>query len=94
VALTKIDIIKKIVDQIGMSKKDSVDIVESVLSIIKSTLEAGEDVKIAGFGKFEIKQKHERRGRNPQTGKLLMLCPRKIVSFKLSNKLNAQINGD
>ena len=92
--MTKIDIVEKIVNQIGIPKKDSVEIVESVLSIIKSTLEAGEEVKISGFGKFEVKQKNERIGRNPHTGEALMLRPRKIVNFKLSRKLYNQINGD
>ena len=92
--MTKIDIVEKIVNQIGIPKKDSVEIVESVLSIIKSTLEAGEEVKISGFGKFEVKQKNERIGRNPHTGESLMLRPRKIVNFKLSRKLYNQINGD
>ena len=74
--------------------KESSAIFEECLSIVKSTLEAGEDVKITGFGSFVVKQKHERRGRNPQTGASLMLPPRRIVNFKLSGKLNDQINGD
>ena len=92
--LTKSTIIGKISEQMEYTVKESSAIFEECLSIVKSTLEAGEDVKITGFGSFVVKQKHERRGRNPQTGASLMLPPRRIVNFKLSGKLNDQINGD
>jgi len=94
VTLTKSTIIGKISEQMEYTVKESSAIFEECLSIVKSTLEAGEDVKITGFGSFVVKQKHERRGRNPQTGASLMLPPRRIVNFKLSGKLNDQINGD
>jgi integration host factor subunit alpha len=90
--MTKIDIVEKIVDQIGMNKKDSVDIVETVLSIVKSTLAVGEDVKISGFGKFEVRQKKDRRGRNPQTGETITIEARRILVFKTSTLLKSAIN--
>lgn len=66
--------------------------VESFFSILKSTLEEGEDIKVSGFGQFEIKGKHARKGRNPQTGKPLIIDARKILSFKLSGILAIPLN--
>ena len=68
-------------------------LVESLLELMKGTLEAGEDVKISGFGNFQIKEKKQRRGRNPQTGSEMMLRARRVVNFKCSGKLRAKING-
>ena len=90
-ALTKIDIVEKVADQLNFSKNESVDIVECFLSIIKHTLASGEDIKISGFGNFEIKQKKPRRGRNPQTGDTITIEARRILSFKTSNKLKKTI---
>lgn len=91
-ALTKNDIVTSIHD-LGFTKKKSVEIIESLLEIIKSTLEKNEDVLISGFGKFCVKQKKRRRGRNPATGDDLMLKERKVVTFKCSGKLRERING-
>ncbi len=90
-ALTKNDIIAQVHD-LGFTKKQSIDIIESLLEIIKRTLEEGEDVLISGFGKFCVKQKDPRRGRNPATGEDLMLRERKVVTFKCSGKLRNRIN--
>ena len=90
-ALTKSDIVAK-VNELGFTKKRSVDIIENLLSIIKSTLEKGEDVLISGFGKFCVKEKQKRRGRNPATGADLILKERKVVTFKCSGKLREKIN--
>ena len=92
-ALTKIQIVESIQNQTGFPKNRSSEIVETLLEIIKSTLASGNDVMISGFGKFSIKEKNERRGRNPATGNDLMLTPRKIVTFKCSGKLRDKING-
>jgi integration host factor subunit alpha len=92
--LTKVQIVESIHNQIGFTKNRSLEIVATLLEIIKSTLESGEDVLISNFGKFCVKQKNERRGRNPATGKDLMLKPRKIVTFKCSGKLRDRINGN
>ncbi|MBV5328213.1 MAG: integration host factor subunit alpha [Chlorobium sp.] len=76
----------------GLSKKESAELVEAVFSLIKSTLESGEKLKIAGFGNFEVKQKADRRGRNPQTGETITIEARKILTFKPSNVLRLAIN--
>jgi len=91
-ALTKSDIVAR-VHGLGLTKKKSVETIESLLEIIKTTLEKGEDVLISGFGKFCVKNKMERRGRNPATGSDLVLRKRKVVTFKCSGKLRDKING-
>jgi integration host factor subunit alpha len=90
--LTKIQIVESIQNQTGFPKNKSSEIVETLLEIIKRTLTASEDVLISGFGKFCVKEKRERKGRNPATGRDLMLKPRKIVTFKCSGKLRDKIN--
>jgi integration host factor subunit alpha len=90
-ALTKSDIVAK-VHELGFTKKKSVDIIESLLEIMKSTLESGDDILISGFGKFCVKSKNKRRGRNPATGSDLILRERKVVTFKCSGKLRNKIN--
>jgi integration host factor subunit alpha len=93
-ALTKVQIVESIHNQIGFTQKRSSEIVETLLEIIKSTLESGEDVLISNFGKFCVKQKDERKGRNPATGHDMMLAPRKVLTFKCSGKLGDKINGN
>ena len=92
-ALTKAQIVESISEQLGFTKKQSVETVETLLEIMKRTLESGEDVLISGFGKFCVKNKRERRGRNPATGDDLMLRPRRVVTFKCSGKLRKKIDG-
>ncbi|MBI5062900.1 MAG: integration host factor subunit alpha, partial [Desulfatitalea sp.] len=84
-ALTKNDIVNKVND-LGFTKKKSVEVVESLLEIIKGTLSGGDDVLVSGFGKFCVKAKRPRRGRNPATGADLILRQRKVVTFKCSGK--------
>ena len=91
-ALTKSDIVAT-VHELGFTKKKSVDIIESLLEIIKGTLEKSEDVLISGFGKFCVKNKRQRRGRNPATGHDLILRGRRVITFKCSGKLRSKING-
>ena len=91
-ALTKSDIVAK-VHELGFTKKKSVEIIESLLEIIKSTLENSDDLLVSGFGKFCVKEKKQRRGRNPATGADLILRERKVVTFKCSGKLRDKING-
>ena len=91
-ALTKSDIVAT-VHELGFTKKKSVDIIESLLEIIKGTLEKSEDVLISGFGKFCVKNKRQRRGRNPATGQDLILRERRVITFKCSGKLRIKING-
>ncbi len=90
-ALTKNKIVEQ-VTQLGFNKNKSVEIVETLLEIIKRTLENEEDVLISGFGKFCVKTKNKRRGRNPATGEDLILHNRKVVTFKCSGKLRDYIN--
>jgi integration host factor subunit alpha len=92
-ALTKVQIVNSIADQIGYPKNHSSEMLESLLEIIKKALESGDDVLISGFGKFCVKEKRERRGRNPSTGENMMMKPRKVVTFRWSGKLREKING-
>ena len=91
-ALTKNDIVAA-VHELGFTKKKSVEVIESLLEIMKGALETSEDVLISGFGKFCVKHKGKRRGRNPATGDDLILRERKVVTFKCSGKLRNKING-
>ena len=92
-ALTKIQIVESIHDETGLPKNKSTEIVETFVEIIKKTLASGEDVMISNFGKFCVKEKAERKGRNPATGDDLMLEPRKVVTFTCSGKLRDRVNG-
>jgi integration host factor subunit alpha len=92
-ALTKAQIVESIQNQTGYPRNRSSDIVESLIEIIKRTLASGEDVLISGFGKFSVREKNERKGRNPATGEVMMLAPRKVVTFKYSGQLRERVNG-
>ena len=92
-ALTKNDIINTIQNELGQSTNQCYQIVETLLGIIKRTLENGEDILISRFGKFCVKCKNERHGRNPATGEELMIEPRKVVTYKCSAQLRERING-
>ena len=91
--MTKSDIIDAFYEEIGLSKVESAKITETILEIIKETLGNGEDVKLSGFGSFNIQHKRARRGRNPQTGKEMTISARRVLSFKPSNVLREQLNG-
>ena len=93
-ALTKEKIISSIYDQVGLSKNQSQNVVERLLEIMKQNLENGEDVLVSGFGKFVVKEKTARRGRNPQTSEELQLRARRVVVFKTSGVLRDKINGN
>jgi len=90
--MTKVDIVEKVTEKIGCTKKEAIAYVESVLDILKSTLESGENIKVSGFGNFVVKQKKDRRGRNPQTGETITIESRRILSFKPSMLLRKSIN--
>ncbi len=92
-SLTKVDIIESIYEKIGIPKKDCVRIIESVFEIIKDDLARGNDVMISGFGKWTVKSKKKRKGRNPQTGKELMIDARRVVTFRPSQVLKGIVNG-
>ena len=90
-ALTKVQIVDAVQKQFGLPRKRCVELVEILLEVIKRTLENGEDVMISGFGKFCVKEKKERKGRNPATGDDLMLDKRRVVTFKCSRGLRDKI---
>ena len=90
--LTKAHIAKTIHDRLHFTNDRSAQLVDSLLEILKKTLENGEDVLISGFGKFWVREKRERRGRNPATGKDLMLAPRKVIVFICSGVLRDKVN--
>jgi len=91
--LTKANIVEAVAEQIGYPKNQSFELIETLLEIIKRTLESGDDVLVSGFGKFCVKTKQKRRGRNPATGEDMMLEPRRVVTFKCSGRLRDKING-
>jgi integration host factor subunit alpha len=91
-ALTKNVIFEQIQAGLGFPKNQSVEITESLLEIIKSNLSSGDDVLVSGFGKFCVRYKKERKGRNPATGEDLMLKQRRVVTFKCSGRLRDKIN--
>ena len=90
--VTKAKLIDHLYRNCGFSKDEASTTIESLLEIIKKTLESGEDLLISGFGKFCVKDKSERRGRNPATGKDLFLDARRIVIFKCSKNLRDNLN--
>jgi len=90
--LTKNEIIAQITE-LGFSKKESAELFKTLLEIIKNSLENGEDVLVSGFGKFQVKDKAPRRGRNPATDEDMFLDARRVVSFKCSGKLRRRLNG-
>lgn len=91
--LTKKDLIEKICGYPMYSKNQAVDYVDILLETMKQVMENGDDLLISGFGKFNIKHKKERRGRNPATGEAMMLKKRRIVTFTPSGKLKQKVNG-
>jgi len=91
--MTKADIVEAIQRSNGFSKREASDMLETVFSIMKSTLESGEKLKIAGFGNFVVKQKADRRGRNPQTGEIITIGARRVLTFKPSTILRQALNG-
>ena len=91
--MTKADLVESIQTTTGMSKKDSYDMLETVFSLIKDTLESGEKIKVAGFGNFEVREKKDRKGRNPQTGEAITISARRILTFKPSPVLKSAVNG-
>jgi len=91
-ALTKLEIIERVSEAVNLSGFEAKDTVEELLEIIKYTLASGEDIMISGFGRFQVNEKAPRKGRNPATGKGMMLAGRRTVTFKCAGKLRDQIN--
>ena len=90
--LTKANIIETVSAENGWTQKQSTEYVDLLIGIMKNTLISGEDLLISGFGKFSVKEKHERKGRNPATGDDLILRSRKVVTFKGSGRLRDHVN--
>ncbi len=87
--MTKADVVEKIFEKIGLSKKEAQEIIEILFDTMKRTFVEGESVKISGFGTFTVRQKNARRGRNPKTGDDLEITPRRVITFRASNQLKA-----
>ena len=92
-ACTKTTIIEKISEKNILPPSEAKDAVEILLEIMKSTLASGKDIMITGFGKFQVKEKSQRKGRNPATGGTMMLDKRRVVIFKCGRKLRTKLNG-
>ena len=92
--VTRAHLAEMIYAEVGLSRNESADLLESVLTRITSTLEGGESVKISGFGTFSVRQKGRRIGRNPKTGEEVPILPRRVLVFRPSHVLKARINGE
>ena len=90
--MTKIDIVEKIFEKVGLPKKEVAKIVETVFDIIKETVQREDKILVSGFGNFVIRNKRARRGRNPQTGDPMQITPRRILAFKPSPVLKSRLN--
>jgi integration host factor subunit alpha len=92
VALTKADVVEAIYEKIGISKKEAADLVELVFDTIKGNLSQGQKIKISGFGNFVVREKRSRVGRNPQTGQNIEISARRVLTFRPSQVLRAEVN--
>ena len=92
--MTKADIVEKVYEKIGFSKKEASELVELVFGTLKNVLQNGEKVKISGFGNFVVREKRERVGRNPQTGQQIKITARRVLTFRPSQVLKAMLNGE
>ncbi len=90
--VTKADIVERIHEKIGFSKKEASDIVEGIFEMLKGALERGEKIKISGFGNFQVNSKRQRKGRNPQTGDEITISGRQVLTFKSSHVLKKSMN--
>lgn len=92
--MTKADIVERVYQKLGFSKKEASELVELVFNSLKNTLQEGEKVKISGFGNFIVRDKKERVGRNPQTGSQIKISARRVLTFRPSQVLKAILNGE
>jgi integration host factor subunit alpha len=90
--MTKADIVEALYEKVGFSKKDAADLVELVFDQIKNTLAQGQKIKISGFGNFVVREKRSRIGRNPQTGESIEISARRVLTFRPSQVLRAEVN--
>lgn len=89
--LTKADLADMLFEQVGLNKREAKDMVEAFFEEVRSALEAGDSVKLSGFGNFELRQKSERPGRNPKTGEEIPITARRVVTFHASQKLKLKV---
>jgi integration host factor subunit alpha len=92
VALTKSEIADALFEQLGLNKREAREFVDLFFEEIRSTLERGEQVKLSGFGNFELRKKNQRPGRNPKTGEEIPISARRVVSFRPGQKLRARVD--
>jgi integration host factor subunit alpha len=90
-ALTKADMAEHLFDELGLNKREAKELIESFFEEIRTTLERGEEVKLSGFGNFELREKKERPGRNPKTGEKIPITARRVVTFRPGQKLKARV---
>jgi integration host factor subunit alpha len=90
--MTKADIVEALYEKVGFSKKEAADLVELVFDTIKGTLAQGSKIKISGFGNFVVREKRARIGRNPQTGESIEISARRVLTFRPSQVLRAEVN--
>lgn len=92
--ITKAEIVDALHERVGFSKKEAAEFVEMVFDTLKETLAKGEKIKLSGFGNFVVRDKRERRGRNPQTGDSIQIEARRVLTFKPSQVLRSEVNGE
>lgn len=92
-ALTKAEIANVLFEQLGLNKREAREFVDLFFEEIRTTLEAGEQVKLSGFGNFELRDKNQRPGRNPKTGEEIPISARRVVTFRPGQKLRARVDG-
>jgi integration host factor subunit alpha len=91
-ALTKADMAEQLYEEIGLNKREAKDIVEMFFEEIRQSLESGRQVKLSGFGNFDLREKNQRPGRNPRTGEEIAVCARRVVTFRPGQKLKQRVD--
>ena len=90
-ALTKIDMAERLYEELGLNKREAKELVELFFEEVRGALESGDQVKLSGFGNFDLRNKNERPGRNPKTGEEIPITARRVVTFRPSQKLKARV---
>ena len=90
-SLTKADIADRLFNEVGLNKREAKEFVEAYFEIIREALESGENVKLSGFGNFQLREKNQRPGRNPKTGEEIPISARRVVPFRPGQKLRARV---
>ncbi len=90
-ALTKADMAERLFEELGLNKREAKEMVENFFEVIKKSLESGEQVKLSGFGNFDLREKKQRPGRNPKTGEEIPISARRVVTFKAGQKLKQRV---